>query len=138
MDNRSSKLLLSIVPLCSFPVIMCRELKPSPTLLERLKLEGEGATNCWDSLFELQSCSGEIFPFFLNGETYLCPSCCNAFRTIQHHGSVGVNDEESDILLGYCDASDESGSTTTHPRPPSPPQTPKPITNTTSFHVINP
>lgn len=55
--------------------------------------------------------------FFLNGETYLGPGCCAAIKTIQHDcwpnmlGSLGYTTEEGDILRGYCDASDDSGST---------------------------
>ncbi|KAL3508886.1 hypothetical protein ACH5RR_028287 [Cinchona calisaya] len=112
---------------------MSRELiERKTTLWERLKLdEEEGTTSCWDSLFELQSCTGEVVLFFLNGETYLGPNCCNAIRTIEHHcwptmlGAVGINSEESDILLGYCDASENNS--------PSPPQ---PVNQTS--HVMNP
>ncbi|CAI9116439.1 OLC1v1017581C1 [Oldenlandia corymbosa var. corymbosa] len=140
-----SKLLFSLVLLCSLPVIMCRELKSNPksktsTLFERMKLEGRSNTNCWDSLFELQSCTAEIVLFFLNGETYLGPGCCNAIRTIQHQcwpsmlGSVGIDQEGSDVLLGYCDTSDGDDSGDSG----SPPQVVAPIANTTTFHVVNP
>lgn len=94
---------------------------PKPTLMSRLKLDQNG---CWDSLFQLQSCTGEVILFFLNGETYLGPGCCRAVRTIEHHcwpsmlGSLGFTSEEGDILRGYCDASDpNSGSA------PPPPET---------------
>lgn len=135
----SSKLLLSSLLIFSFALyaVRCRELNPKATLLERLKLDKEGTSTCWDSLFELQSCTGEIVMFFLNGETYLGPSCCNAIRTIEQHcwssmlGSVGINSEESDILLGYCGASEDSDSATPHS--PSPPQ----VVNHTS-HNMNP
>nr|XP_016456525.1 PREDICTED: egg cell-secreted protein 1.1-like [Nicotiana tabacum] len=83
------------------------------TLLARLKLEDEeGSSQCWDSLLELQTCSGEIVLFFINGETYLGPDCCGAIRTIERHcwpsmlGSIGFTSEEGDILHGYCDASE--------------------------------
>lgn len=163
MDH-SCKLLLSLLLVCCFAplTVMCRDLvnpnaNPYPSLLERLKLDGDGeedSSTCWDSLFELQSCTGEIVLFFLNGETYLGPKCCDAIRTIQNHcwptmlGSVGINGEESDILLGYCDAADDnnnSGSTTPlhpphhhPPLPPSPPRAPNSIPHTTTSHVINP
>lgn len=152
------KLLLSLVLVCSFApfTVFCRDLvndnpSPYPSLLERLRLE-EDTSTCWDSLFELQSCTGEIVLFFLNGETYLGPKCCDAIRTIQNHcwasmlGSVGINGEESDILLGYCDGADDnnsSGSTSSpppphHPLPPSLPRAHDPISHTTKSHVNNP
>ncbi|XP_057972636.1 egg cell-secreted protein 1.3-like [Malania oleifera] len=78
---------------------------------------------CWDSLFELHSCIGEVILFFLNGETYLGPTCCRAIHTVQLHclpsmiDSLGFTPQESDILRGYCDAS-LSGHL--HPPPPLP------------------
>lgn len=154
MDH-SFNLLLSLLLVCSFAplTVMCRDLvnpNPYPSLLERLKLDGEDSSTCWDSLFELQSCTGEIVLFFLNGETYLGPKCCDAIRTIQNHcwptmlGSVGINGEESDILLGYCDAAADDDTPPHpphhhhHPLPPSPPRAPNPIPHTTTSHVINP
>ncbi|XP_059309623.1 egg cell-secreted protein 1.1-like [Lycium ferocissimum] len=87
--------------------------KFSTTLLTRLKLQDEeGSTPCWESLFELQACTGEIMLFFINGETYLGQDCCGAIRTIERQcwpsmlGSLGFTSEEGDILHGYCDASD--------------------------------
>ncbi|KAL2498681.1 Egg cell-secreted protein 1.1 [Abeliophyllum distichum] len=98
-------------------------LDSKSNLAVRLKLyEDEGSSNCWDSLFQLQSCTSEVVFFFLNGETYLGPSCCRAIKTIEHQcwpamlGSLGYTTEEGDILRGYCDASDYSPST---PPPPS-------------------
>lgn len=81
---------------------------PSSSLLVRLKLEGE-PSNCWDSLWQLQACSGEIVTFFLNGETYLGHGCCEAIRVIGHDcwpnivASLGFTDEETDVLEGYCE-----------------------------------
>ncbi|PSS26677.1 Egg cell-secreted protein like [Actinidia chinensis var. chinensis] len=85
---------------------------PILTLAARLKIdEGEdGSSKCWDSLLQLQSCTGEVVLFFLNGETYLGPSCCSAIRTIESQcwpsmlGSLGFTTEEGGILRGYCDA----------------------------------
>ncbi|KAL2246522.1 UNVERIFIED_CONTAM: Egg cell-secreted protein 1.1 [Sesamum indicum] len=85
------------------------------SLSSRLKLdEQEGSSNsgCWESLFQLQSCTAEVVLFFLNGETYLGPGCCRAIWIIQHHcwpqmlTSLGYTPEEADILHGYCDASE--------------------------------
>ncbi|KAH7859865.1 hypothetical protein Vadar_006432 [Vaccinium darrowii] len=87
----------------------------TPSLPTRLKLDTNGAagsTKCWDSLFELQSCSNEVVLFFLNGETYLSPGCCDAIRTIENQcwpsmlGSLGFTAEEGGILHGYCDAAE--------------------------------
>ncbi|KAL2925495.1 Egg cell-secreted protein 1.1 [Bienertia sinuspersici] len=84
----------------------------SSSLVTRLKFD-DTSTNCWESLFKLQSCSGEMLQFFYNGETYLGPDCCNAILIIVHDcwpamlGSLGFNNEEVDILRGYCDAEEE-------------------------------
>ncbi|KAK4356204.1 hypothetical protein RND71_025175 [Anisodus tanguticus] len=99
----------------------------STTLLAHLKLQDneEGSSSeCWDSLFELQACTGEIVFFFINGETYLGQDCCGAIRTIERQcwpsmlGSLGFTSEEGDILHGYCDAS-ESTSTPEIPSSPN-------------------
>ncbi|XP_019057897.1 PREDICTED: egg cell-secreted protein 1.1-like [Tarenaya hassleriana] len=61
-----------------------REDSPSTTaesLVHRLKLDEETGY-CWDSLIELQHCTGELIMFFLNGETYIGPGCCRAIRTV--------------------------------------------------------
>ncbi|CAL1400710.1 unnamed protein product [Linum trigynum] len=96
---------------------------PSTPLASRLKLDTAGGggggggetttSNCWESLMELQACSGEIILFFLNGETYLGQGCCRAIRVIAHHcwpnlmDTLGFTDEESDVLEGYCDRADD-------------------------------
>ncbi|XP_030461477.2 egg cell-secreted protein 1.1-like [Syzygium oleosum] len=85
--------------------------KPA-SLAARLKVaeNGSDSSNCWESMFQLQACTGEVIMFFLNGETYLGPSCCQAIRTIEHEcwpnllSSLGYTTEEGDILEGYCDA----------------------------------
>ncbi|KAG4992112.1 hypothetical protein JHK87_025569 [Glycine soja] len=90
----------------------------SSSLTVRLKLEGE-PSNCWDSLWQLQACSGEIVTFFVNGETYLGHGCCQAIRVIGHDcwpnivASLGFTNEETDVLEGYCDQAVDS------PSPPS-------------------
>ncbi|CAK7350277.1 unnamed protein product [Dovyalis caffra] len=66
-----------------------RPLASISTLMARLKLEGE-SPNCWDSLVQLQACSGEIILFFLN---------------------------EGQILEGYCEQAADS--TTPSPSAPS-------------------
>ncbi|CAK7350279.1 unnamed protein product [Dovyalis caffra] len=96
----------------------CYEAKARPlasisALMARLKLEGE-SPNCWDSLVQLQACSGEIILFFLNGETQLGHSCCQALRTIGEHcwpnmiDTLGFTTEEGQILEGYCEQAADS------------------------------
>ncbi|KAJ4822034.1 hypothetical protein Tsubulata_001614 [Turnera subulata] len=76
-------------------------------MISRLKLDGE-TSNCWESLSQLQACTGEIIVFFLNGETQLGHGCCQALTTIGLHcwpnmlGTLGFTPEESQILEGYC------------------------------------
>ncbi|WCJ33391.1 Egg cell-secreted protein 1.1 [Euphorbia peplus] len=94
-------------------------------LRARLKLN-QGSSNCWDSMIHLQACTTEILLFFLNGETRLGHSCCEAIHTISGNcwpnlmDTLGFTAEEGDILEGYClkDAHDHSR----HPAPPSPKQ----------------
>ena len=104
---------------------MAGPLNSPSTLATRLKLDNQNS--CWESLFELQSCSGEAIYFFLNGETYLGSNCCRAIRIIQREcwpammSSLGFTEQEGDILFGYCDASEEDDSTTAKILPlPSP------------------
>lgn len=105
------------------------------TLAARLKLEGEGSTNCWDSLFHLQSCTGEVIMFFLNGETYLGPTCCQAIRVVGHDcwpdmlASLGYTSEEGDVLQGYCDAKQS-------PPPPTSPTTTTTVVDNATTNVL--
>ncbi|KAL9366929.1 hypothetical protein Peur_038128 [Populus x canadensis] len=91
-------------------------------LMARLKLDGDSQNDCWGSLVQLQACSGEIILFFLNGETQLGRSCCQALRTIGEHcwpnmiDTLGFTAEEGQILEGYCDKSADP----TNPSPPAP------------------
>ncbi|KAF3331807.1 egg cell-secreted protein 1.4-like protein [Carex littledalei] len=81
----------------------------------KARLQSNGLIQCWDSLIELRTCTGEIILFFVNGETYIGPSCCRAIGVIQHQcwaadamlAALGLTAEEGDVLRGYCDASKE-------------------------------
>ncbi|KAK8643148.1 hypothetical protein V6N13_012456 [Hibiscus sabdariffa] len=81
---------------------------PKLALVARLKLDAD-SPSCWDSLTQIQSCTGEVIMFFLNGETYLSDACCHAIHTISHQcwpdmlETLGYTTEEGDILEGYCD-----------------------------------
>ncbi|KAI3853077.1 hypothetical protein MKX03_036250 [Papaver bracteatum] len=86
-------------------------VQTAPTISLAARLQSNGSyTECWDSLMELQACTGEVILFFLNGETHLGRNCCQAIHIIQHNcwpamlGSLGFTQEEGDILRGYCDA----------------------------------
>ena len=116
-------------------MVMVRPLDSMPNLQARLRLEGE-SPNCWDSLFELQSCTSEVIMFFLNGETHLGPNCCRAIRIIEQQcwpallTLLGFTPQEEDILRGYCDATDST------PTPLPPPPHPVDPTFTISHHFI--
>ncbi|POO00319.1 Prolamin-like domain containing protein [Trema orientale] len=120
-------IFMTIVSLAT-PTSMARSGVSVPAgqsnIMARLKLEDE-SSNCWDSLIQLQACTGEIILFFLNGETYLGPSCCQAIRIIGQHcwpamfGTIGFTTEEADVLEGYCDKE-----TAHSPPPPPPPSSP--------------
>ncbi|KAL9664618.1 hypothetical protein QQ045_020023 [Rhodiola kirilowii] len=105
------------------------EVKPASTMLARLKLDDETSSNsCWDSLFTLQSCTGEVILFFLSGETYLGKSCCQAIRIIEHDcwpsmlTSLGYTDEEGFVLRGYCNGVKSGSITPINQQSPPPPQ----------------
>ncbi|KAJ4909203.1 Egg cell-secreted protein 1.1 [Raphanus sativus] len=89
-------------------------LSPSTSLVYRLRLDEETGY-CWDSLMQLQHCSGELILFFLNGETYIGPGCCSAIRTVGRKcwttmiGVLGFTPQEGDVLQGYCDDDQDSG-----------------------------
>ncbi|XP_021284074.1 egg cell-secreted protein 1.1 [Herrania umbratica] len=104
---------------------------PEPSLVARLKLDEE-SPSCWESLIQLQACTGEVILFFLNGETYLGDACCHAIHTIGQKcwpnmlETLGYTAEEGDILQGYCD----------HETAKSPPS---PTSSTVkSIKVVNP
>ncbi|KAK4708197.1 hypothetical protein R3W88_029122 [Solanum pinnatisectum] len=113
------KIVLLLTLVSWINILQARPLTTSSTghtttLMTRLKLQDqeEDSSECWDSLFELQACTGEIVLFFVNGETYLGQDCCSAIRIIERQcwpsmlGSLGFTSEEGDILHGYCDASE--------------------------------
>lgn len=104
--------LVIISFISSTSIVESRKLSnPSdfPSLEARLKVNGAEPSNCWESLFKLQACSGEIITFFINGETYLGNDCCNAVRVIGHDcwpkvvASLGFTNLETYTLEGYCD-----------------------------------
>ncbi|KAJ4967596.1 hypothetical protein NE237_019445 [Protea cynaroides] len=135
---RSSELFFLILLVSMVSLGMARPPNPesSDTSLATRLQYTEGNTACWDSLYELRACTGEVILFFLNGETYLGPGCCRAIRFIEHQcwpamlGSLGFTPEESDILLGYCDA---TGTANPSPPPsPAPPHSPA-VSNSTTL-----
>jgi len=108
----------------STSIVESRKLSNPSNLMsleERLKVNGE-PSNCWESLFKLQACSGEIITFFLNGETFLGNGCCQAIKVITNDcwpnvvSSLGFTNEETHVLEGYCDEVEDVHS----PPPPTP------------------
>ncbi|KAK4790867.1 hypothetical protein SAY86_031280 [Trapa natans] len=86
---------------------------PRLDLAARLRLiDDQEPPSCWESLFQIQSCTGEVILFFINGETYLGPKCCAAIRAIEHDcwpdllSSLGYTTEETNVLEEYCDGSE--------------------------------
>ncbi|VAH89967.1 egg cell-secreted protein 1.3-like [Triticum dicoccoides] len=79
------------------------------------RLDGVGQQQCWGTLLDVKSCTGEIILFFLNGEAYLGPGCCRAIRIIERRcwaadlmlSVIGFTPEEGDMLKAYCDAGDD-------------------------------
>ncbi|KAE8715359.1 Egg cell-secreted protein 1.1 [Hibiscus syriacus] len=81
-------------------------------LLGGLKLDEE-SPDCWGSLIQLQSCTGELIMFFMNGETEIGHNCCHAIRTVSHQcwpnmiDALGFTTQETHVLEGYCDHEDD-------------------------------
>ncbi|RZC62099.1 hypothetical protein C5167_023861 [Papaver somniferum] len=101
------------------------DVKTATTISLAARLQSDGSySECWDSLTELQACTGEVILFLLNGETHLGRNCCRAIHIIQHNcwpamlGSLGFTEEEGNMLRGYCDATAD-----VVPTPLSPPST---------------
>ncbi|XP_021898523.1 egg cell-secreted protein 1.1 [Carica papaya] len=92
----------------------------SSTLEKRLKAADEGSSDCWESLSQLEACTGELIWFFLNGELNLGSHCCEAIANIGHHcwptvlEILGLTTEEGNILLGYCDGEDDGANDRSH------------------------
>ncbi|XP_031112100.1 egg cell-secreted protein 1.1 [Ipomoea triloba] len=139
MAAKTSNLILKALLLLSVAstAAVARPLSAKSTLLTRLKLdggEGDEVSECWDSLFQLQSCTGEVILFFMNGEAYLGPSCCRAIRIVGRKcwpavfGSLGFTADESDVLRGYCDDVEDDG----HDGDARPPSPPRPVNLTTT------
>jgi hypothetical protein len=114
-----------IALISSISIVESRQLSNPSNVLSleaRLKVSDDEPSNCWESLFKLQACSGEIITFFVNGETFLGNGCCQAIRVIGHDcwpnvvASLGFTNEETDILEGYCDKVEDLHS----PPPPTP------------------
>nr|GMD56345.1 egg cell-secreted protein 1.1-like [Ipomoea batatas] len=63
-------------------------------LRARLRLyqedSGGGSSTCWESLFALRACTGEVILFFVNGEKYLGPGCCRSAGTIGVAAGIGA------------------------------------------------
>ncbi|KAL6008838.1 hypothetical protein ACLOJK_022064 [Asimina triloba] len=74
-----------------------------------VRLQEGGSIQCWNSLLQLRACTGDLILFFVNGKTYLGPSCCGAIGVMQQKCwptmllSLGFTSQEGDILKDYCD-----------------------------------
>nr|CAD1826514.1 unnamed protein product [Ananas comosus var. bracteatus] len=122
--KQSIFILLAATSLATVPAPTSSEARPVGPIGLSARLQSDGMKQCWDSLVELRSCTGEVILFFLNGETYLGPSCCRAIRVIEHHcwatdvllASLGFTAQEGDILRGYCDPANDSSDPSTRCR----------------------
>jgi len=91
-------------------IVTATSLSSTKTLASRLEsFDGSGPNNkCWETMLELQHCTGDIVTFFLNGQTHLGSGCCNALLTIAQEcwgnllTSLGLTTEEAEILRGFC------------------------------------
>lgn len=111
------KLLLPLLLLATNLLAMSNlsEARPGQVNIAA-RLQADEVKQCWDSLMELKSCTGEVILFFINGETYLGPGCCRAIRIIEHQcwaadamlTALGFTAEEGDVLRGYCDGAADS------------------------------
>ncbi|CAN8321080.1 unnamed protein product [Cochlearia groenlandica] len=112
----NTSFLFAIITLLLILNISARRILPSTSDSTDIatRLAEGGLMQCWDALYELKSCTNEIVLFFLNGETKLGLSCCNAVDVITTDcwpamlTSLGFTPEETNVLRGFCD--DQSSS----------------------------
>ena len=113
-------LLLTVAATASTTTTFVRAGAPPADLAERL--DGVGQQQCWGTLLDVKSCTGEIILFFLNGEAYLGPGCCRAIRVIEQRcwaaalwvSVIGFAPEEGDLRQGYCDAGGDDDNNDVH------------------------
>ncbi|RVX13284.1 Egg cell-secreted protein 1.1 [Vitis vinifera] len=65
-----------------------RYLDKSFSLAARLHADDDSSSKCWESLLELQACTGEVVLFFLNGETHLGPAVAKPFRPLSTNAGL--------------------------------------------------
>ncbi|KAI3699210.1 hypothetical protein L2E82_43340 [Cichorium intybus] len=126
MANTFQTIFLALLISTASMVVATRPFTPigAPTLIEEAAGQDGEPIGCWESLFELQWCTGEILLFFINGETYLGMGCCKAIEKINKKcwptllGSLGFTNEEGDVLRGYCDTSDDNDNVPINTPPP--------------------
>ncbi|CAG7885967.1 unnamed protein product [Brassica rapa] len=93
-----------------------RDLPTTESTNIAARLQSGGLMECWNALYELKSCTNEIVLFFLNGETKLGVSCCDAVDVITTNcwpamlTSLGFTSEEANVLRGFCHDPNSSGS----------------------------
>ncbi|CAF2032894.1 hypothetical protein Bca4012_081133 [Brassica carinata] len=101
--------------LLQITTVSCRDL-PSESTNIAARLQSGGLMDCWNALYELKSCTDEIVLFFLNGETKLGVSCCEAVDVITTScwpamlTSLGFTSEEANVLRGFCQDPNSSDS----------------------------
>ncbi|CAL9020241.1 unnamed protein product [Prunus brigantina] len=87
-------------------------IRSNSNLTAKLNLDEE-SSNFWDSLFQLQACSGEPFR----------PLSIHCWPTLL--GTLGFTAKETNVLKGYCDEVNHVKSLLANP--PSPPSIHDPI-----------
>ncbi|XP_059624788.1 egg cell-secreted protein 1.4-like [Cornus florida] len=100
---------------CFFPANAQLPVPPGFNVTARLKSSRGSDDYCLNALIEIRSCSNEIVLYFVNSQTDISPTCCQAIQTmITHHccsdmmTSLGFTAEEGHILKEYCDESSSS------------------------------
>ncbi|KAJ0252444.1 Egg cell-secreted protein 1.4 [Hirschfeldia incana] len=112
----STATLLGLLLFLQHTTVSGRDLPTAESTNIAARLQSGGLMECWNALYELKSCTNEIVLFFLNGETKLGVSCCEAVDVITTScwpamlTSLGFTSEEANVLRGFCQNPHSSGS----------------------------
>lgn len=85
-------------------------------MAQRKDGQGSSQQQCWETLLQIKSCTGEIVLSLLEGEAYLGSGCCHALRAFEQRcwaadavlSIIGFTPQEGDMLKKFCAAGDDN------------------------------
>lgn len=116
-----------IILVCSISDLSLVNSAREIPILAKLDQADEGSIlECWNALGEIKSCTNEIVAYFTIGTIDIDLPCCQAISVITHHcwpamlSTLGFTPEQTNILRGYCDASNSATSNVSSSSSPAP------------------